>query len=338
MAESPPSSSAAAAAAAAAPSSSMSSSSFTPPYTRLSLLYSALLLSSSLLMLVLPGVRSYLGLVPAKVLPYATTIITTAYCDASVVSAILSGALICTLARMVEPVMGTVEIAKTIAIANVGGAIVTWLWLVFTFAVTQRTDLLYSNVTGAHAAIAALFVALKQVNAKAVGAVPSTIAPYVPYMPAALLLLTALVSSVATNLLPTGLPSNALGGTIAAWVYLRYFRQPPAPTEALGAPGASPYQPVPGDASEEFAVASCVPPAFQAALTPFDRFTDRIFGGGSYASGAAGSLAAGMPSAAPLPGNDSEDARRRRERGARALEERLAQAAAAKQSASASAV
>eukprot|EP00246_Nothoceros_aenigmaticus_P016659 TRINITY_DN7740_c0_g1_i2.p1 TRINITY_DN7740_c0_g1~~TRINITY_DN7740_c0_g1_i2.p1 ORF type:complete len:166 (-),score=24.22 TRINITY_DN7740_c0_g1_i2:103-600(-) len=99
-----------------------------------------------------------------------------------------------------------------------------------------------------------------------------------------------------------------LFGTYGAWLYLRYSQRKPETN-------------LRGDPSEEFAFSTFFPEFLSPAVNIVAAVFEKIFCGRSML---ADELSNGYAyKEKPLPGSDPIDASRRRERGARALEERL---------------
>lgn len=97
-----------------------------------------------------------------------------------------------------------------------------------------------------------------------------------------------------------------------SWIYLRYFQR----RLETG---------LKGDPSEEFSFSSFFPEFLRPVLDPIASIFHRLLCGRSERADARGQTL----DTTPLPGSDSIEANRRRERGQRALEQRLAEKLAA---------
>ncbi|RLM84887.1 rhomboid-like protein 19 [Panicum miliaceum] len=103
-----------------------------------------------------------------------------------------------------------------------------------------------------------------------------------------------------------------LFGIYMSWIYLRYFQK----RLETG---------LKGDPSEEFSFSSFFPEFLRPILDPIASILHRLLCGRSERSDGRGQTL----DTSPLPGSDSIEANRRRERGQRALEQRLAEKLAA---------
>lgn len=97
-------------------------------------------------------------------------------------------------------------------------------------------------------------------------------------------------------------------GTYISWIYLRYLQRKPETN-------------LQGDPSDEFCFSSFFPEFLRPVIDPIASVFHKMFCGRFATSNATQEQSYG---GAPLPGSDPIEASRRRERGARALEERLA--------------
>ncbi|KAK4385871.1 Rhomboid-like protein 19 [Sesamum angolense] len=132
------------------------------------------------------------------------------------------------------------------------------------------------------------------------------------WLPTLALLVSVVVSFFTTesaSYLPT-----IIFGTYIGWIYLRYWQRKPETK-------------LRGDPSDEFAFSTFFPEFLRRIIDPVATIFERMFCGrrSENPDQTRGYTLGG----ASLPGSDSIDASRRRERGARALEERLAERLAA---------
>ncbi|KAG8501928.1 hypothetical protein CXB51_004586 [Gossypium anomalum] len=122
-----------------------------------------------------------------------------------------------------------------------------------------------------------------------------------------LMLLISIAISFFTPDSATYLPTLIFGAYMG-WIYLRYFQRKPEAKHR-------------GDPSEDFAFSTFFPEFLRPIIDPIASVFHRMLCGKSEASTNAQGYTVG---GAPLIGSDPIEASRRRERGARALEERLA--------------
>ncbi|KAL0298672.1 UNVERIFIED_CONTAM: Rhomboid-like protein 19, partial [Sesamum radiatum] len=132
------------------------------------------------------------------------------------------------------------------------------------------------------------------------------------WLPSLALLVSVVVSFFTTesaSYLPT-----IIFGTYIGWIYLRYWQKKPETK-------------LRGDPSDEFAFSTFFPEFLRRIIDPVATIFERMFCGRR--SETPDQTRGYTLGGASLPGSDSIDASRRRERGARALEERLAERLAA---------
>eukprot|EP01018_Ginkgo_biloba_P031033 Gb_00318 [translate_table: standard] len=127
------------------------------------------------------------------------------------------------------------------------------------------------------------------------------------WLPSLLVLVSIIVSFLATE--STSYLPFIVFGTYGSWLYLRYLQRKPETN-------------LKGDPSDEFAFSTFFPEFMRPIVDAIALICEKIFCGGSQTASEGGDVLSGMP----LPGSDPVEASRRRERGARALEERLAAA------------
>ncbi|KAF8062961.1 haloacid dehalogenase-like hydrolase domain-containing protein [Scenedesmus sp. PABB004] len=211
------------------------------------------------------------------------------------------------LARVVEPVYGSTEFLKLVLLVDGAACAATFVmaFLIFLAAPAERKGrTLYTQFTGFHGVLAGLLVAVKQIMPDHEVVLGGMLRLRARYFPSAYVLtVTALaLLSRAWAALPF-----LWFGTYAAWLYLRFFQ-------------AQPETSLRGDPSEDFKFSSFFPDALAPPLDAAGGLLSRALrlrrdGGGPDAR-------ALLPTSALL-GGSSADANRRRERGAKALEERL---------------
>ncbi|GBF88880.1 hypothetical protein Rsub_01379 [Raphidocelis subcapitata] len=287
-------------------------------FTRLSKLISAILGVLCLLTLCAPATRRYLTLVPGRTLPCVWNLLTSSFVTTNPVKALAEIASLLVLARVVEPVYGSTEFLRLLLLvaASTGAATFVGVYLFYLINTSKEGGILYAQFSGFHGIVGALLVAVKQIMGDAdvkLGAATRLPARHLaPAYVAAASLLAALLG--AWRSLPFLVVSP-----YAAWVYLRFFQRQPETT-------------IRGDPSDEFKFSSFFPPAVQAPLDAVGGIARTVFCLGHTADAAAANGGASLEARGLLaraPSAPDMDASRRRERGARALEERLAAGKAA---------
>ncbi|KAH9288500.1 hypothetical protein KI387_032617 [Taxus chinensis] len=168
----------------------------------------------------------------------------------------------------------------------------------------------YTPLYGFHGVLSGFLVGVKQIMPDQEMTVLLVIKLRAQWLPS-LLVLVSIIVSILTTESTTYLPF-ILFGTYGSWLYLRYIQRNPETN-------------LKGDPSDEFAFSTFFPEIMRPVVDAIALIFDKILCGGSQSSSEGdGQVAGGVP----LPGSDPIEASRRRERGARALEERLAAAKA----------
>eukprot|EP00850_Spirogloea_muscicola_P024033 SM000426S15720 [mRNA] locus=s426:9334:10934:- [translate_table: standard] len=256
-------------------------------FTRLSKALAALLALGYALSLLAPPAVDYLALVPANLV-------------VDVLALLFVG-------RLVEPIWGSKEFLRFIVVVNTALAAATFATMIALFYATYSENFLYARISGFHGVVAGLLVAVKQLMPdQEITAffVFKFRAKWVPSLVAVISIVTcAVVGDVVL-----GLPF-ILYGMYGSWLYLRYFQ--PKSDGALK-----------GDPNEEFAFVTFFPEFCWPVIRPIANAAEAVFCGRRLAAAAADQ--GDDVASKPLPGSDPVEASRRRERGARALEERLA--------------
>mmetsp|Transcript_22583 Transcript_22583/g.27235 ORF Transcript_22583/g.27235 Transcript_22583/m.27235 type:complete len:308 (+) Transcript_22583:137-1060(+) len=277
---------------------------FADRFTRLSKLGVVILTAFYVLSLVFPVAINYVALVPGKTLPCVWNILTASFVETDLLMLIVNSLALLLLAKYLEPVWGSKEFLKFIVVVATTVGLWTFTFKVLVFVSTQSEDYLYGQFCGFHGVIAGFMVAVKQLmpdhDIKLFGVVKLKI----KNVPMLLLIFSVLFTIVSGKDVAT----FVIFGTYGAWLYLRYYQDKP---------GGQSGSPSVGDPTEAFSLASFFPEVMKPVL-------DRI--GGACEGFCCSSRAPShySVSSAPLPGSDMSDSVRRRERGARALEERLA--------------
>jgi len=211
------------------------------------------------------------------------------------------------LARIIEPIYGSTEFLKLVLLVDFFPCLMTFImaYCVFLAAPGRLANVLYTRFSGFHGVIAGLLVAVKQImpdqEVKIFGAVKLR----ARYFPSVFLLIsTALAAGIGAW---ADVPFLVFG-TYVSWLYLRFFQQQPETT-------------LKGDPSEDFQFASFFPDALHGPVGGVSRVCSLIFR--LKHSSPTAEQRSLLPISQPALGSDSADANRRRERGAKALQERL---------------
>ncbi|KAG0474560.1 hypothetical protein HPP92_014246 [Vanilla planifolia] len=211
------------------------------------------------------------------------------------------------IGRLIEPLWGSREFFKFIVAVNFLISICTFITAIALYYITTQESYLYTPVSGFHGVLAGLLVGIKQLMPDQELNLLFLIKIRAKWLPSIL----AMISIAVSVFLPefaTYLPI-LLFGIYMSWLYLRYFQKRPETG-------------IKGDPSDEFSFSSFFPEFLRPVLDPIASLFDRMFCGRKHhaLSEPADSALGGDP----LPGSDPIEASRRRERGARALEQRLA--------------
>ncbi|EIE19425.1 DUF1751-domain-containing protein [Coccomyxa subellipsoidea C-169] len=281
-------------------------------FTKLSKVIGGVIVIGYFVQLIAPSTRGVFALVPGRFLPCVWNIFTAGLLEVHFYKVIFSVVSCLALARLIEPVWGSSEFLKFLAATNAATGAATLFLLYIFFALTQYSeksgDLLYKEVSGFEGVVAGCLVAIKQIMPdNEIMLLTGVIRFRVKHLPSLFLAFAVAGSFVLGTALST-VPFVCFG-TYFAWVYLRFLQYKPE----LSARG-DPF-------NEDFRFASFFPEFVQP---PVDKVA-QVVGVALRLAPRSPSRAAGgfVPGAAPLPGSDDADAARRRERGARALEERL---------------
>lgn len=242
------------------------------------------------------------SLIPGKFIPFVWNIITAGYLEttifglgASVLALLLAG-------KHLEPFWGSREFIKFIVFVNLFTCASTFALAIFLYFTTRRGDYLYAPISGFHGVLAGFLVAVKQISPEQEIPALKLRAKWSPSLFVIFSIVSSFLSAEPIQFVPF-----IVFGTYGAWIYLRYFQRKP---EAG----------LKGDSSAEFSFATFFPSPVQPFVDTIAKICERIFCRQRIQTSNEGpSVELGKP----LPGSDSFEASRRRERGARALEERL---------------
>lgn len=275
--------------------------------TRLSKVIAALLFALWAVSYFVPETVSYLALVPGRTLPCVWNLVTAGFVTTNPIKMAFEVLAVLFFTRLVEPVYGSKEYLKFLLVVDLSTNICVLAGVYVYFAAAQderKGDILYKPFCGFHGLLAGLIVAVKQVmpehEAKLFGVVKFTF-KFLPllYVLGSVGLCVALkqYSYVAFIVL----------GTYNSWLYLRFFQQQPDSQHK-------------GDSSDDFRFSGFFPSILAVLLDPIGVLCSTVF---RLRHQPAETKAPFAGAAQYSLGSDNADANRRRERGAKALEERL---------------
>lgn len=272
-------------------------------FTRLCKGLAVVLVCGYIAVQIFPSILTYVALIPARTIPFGWNLLTAGYVEQTVHGVVSSTIGLLFIGKLLEPIWGSREFLKFIFIVNFLTSVGVFITTISLYYVTMQESYLYTPLSGFSGVLSGLLVGIKQI-------IPdqefSPLKIKVKWLPSIMLLL-AIVISFFTMEPATYLPV-LIFGTYTGWIYLRYFQR----KQETG---------FKGDPSDEFAFSTFFPEPIRPVIDPIASIFDRMLCGRSEASNdARGYSTAGTT----LPGSDPIEATRRRERGARALEERLA--------------
>ncbi|PNH02462.1 Transmembrane protein 115 [Tetrabaena socialis] len=273
--------------------------------TRLSKVIAALLVALYFVAFFLPETVGYVALIPGRTLPYVWNLLSAGFLTTNPIKLGLEVVAVLMLTRLVEPVYGSKEFLKFLFAVDLSVNVCVLVGVYIYFAVGRDTgDILYTKFTGFHGILAGIVVAVKQVmpehEAKLFGFLKLTF-KFLPigYVLGAVGLAVGLEQW-------TYIPFIVLG-TYNAWVYLRFFQQQPDSQNW-------------GDASDDFKFSGFFPSFLAPILDPFGYACAVVCRLRHSPNETKAPFAKASQYALPA---ETADANRRRERGAKALEERL---------------
>ncbi|KAL5210688.1 hypothetical protein ABZP36_006311 [Zizania latifolia] len=255
-----------------------------------------------------PSALTYLALIPSRTIPFAWNLVTAGYIEQTISGVIVSIAGLLLLGKVLEPLWGAKELLKFIFIVNLSTSVCVFVTAIVFYYITQQEIYLYTPLSGFYGVLSGFLVGIKQIlpdqelnlfvmNIKA------------KWMPSLIAFISVSVSFFMKESVPY-IPI-ILFGIYVSWIYLRYFQK------RLEAG-------LKGDPSDEFSFSSFFPEFLRPVLDPIASVFYTLVCGRSKRFEADDQTLDGL-----LPGPDSSQANRRRERGQRALEQRLAEKLAA---------
>ncbi|KAM0837486.1 hypothetical protein ACQ4PT_061608 [Festuca glaucescens] len=283
--------------------------SFFRGYTKLCKGLAVILLLVHLLVQLFPSAVNYLALIPARTIPFAWNLITAGYVEQTIPGVIISIIGLLLFGKLLEPLWGTKELSKFVFIVNFSTSMCVFVTAIALYYVTQQETYLYTPLSGFYGVLSGLLVGIKQLmpDQELNLFVLKIKGKWIP----SLIALISVVVSFFVNDLVSSLPV-ILFGIYMSWIYLRYFQK----RLETG---------LKGDPSDEFSFSSFFPGFLRPVLDPIASIFHRLLCGRSDRADSRGQTL----ETSSLTGSDSTEANRRRERGQRALEQRLAEKLAA---------
>uniref|UniRef100_A0A804MJ06 Rhomboid-like protein 19 n=1 Tax=Zea mays TaxID=4577 RepID=A0A804MJ06_MAIZE len=243
------------------------------------------LIGGYVLLQLLPSSLNYLAIIPSKTIPYVWTVFTAGYIEQVLPGAIGSSLGLLFCGKDIEPAWGRKEFLKFIILINSICGILAFCFAIGLYYVTGKESFLVTPLSGFHGCLAGFLVALKQL-------LPNLELPMcffwkikAKWMP----FFVVCFSSIMAFIVPDSINflPTLVSGMYVSWLYLRYFQR-------------NPLTGLKGDPSDDFSFPSLFPAAMRMLC------------------------ARSRPLEVALPISDPTKASRRRERGERVLEERLA--------------
>lgn len=274
-------------------------------FTRLCKGLAVVLVGGHIVVQIFPSAVSYLALIPARTIPFAWNLITAGYIEQSIYGVVISTVGLLFFGKLLEPIWGSKELVKFIFLINILTSLCVFVTAIALYYITKLETYLYMPLSGFHGVLSGFLVGIKQImpDQELSLFILKIKAKWLP----SLMLLTSIVMSFFVEESVKYL-STLIFGTYMSWIYLRYLQ-------------TKSEMKLKGDPSDEFAFSTFFPDILRPVIDPIASIFDRFLCGRSGSSNEDGGYRLGD---AALPGSDPIEASRRRERGARALEERLA--------------
>ncbi|XP_078171580.1 rhomboid protein-like protein [Carex rostrata] len=278
--------------------------SFLTGYTRLCKGLAVILVIGFAFVQIFPSAVAYLALIPSRTIPFAWNLFTAGYIEQTIPGVIISIIGLLVSGKLLEPLWGSKEFLKFIIVVNLLTSVCIFATAIFLYYFTTQENYLYTPLSGFHGVLSGFLVGVKQILPDQELNFLKIKAKWIPSLVASVSVAVSFFMTEAMSYLPA-----ILFGMYASWTYLRYFQKRPETG-------------LKGDPSDEFSFSSFFPEFLRPVLDPIASIFDKIFCG-RFRNGTVESRDQALDGS-PLPGSDLIEAARRRERGARALEQRLA--------------
>jgi membrane associated rhomboid family serine protease len=277
--------------------------SFFTGFTKLCKGLAVVLVCGHIALQIFPSAVTYLALIPARTIPFGWNLITAGYIEQTLHGVIISTIGLLLIGKLLEPIWGSKEFFKFIFVINFLTSVCVFITAISLYYVTREETYLYVPLSGFHGVLSGLLVGVKQIIPDQELTLLRIKAKWLP----SLALLVSIVISFFVEDSRKYLPT-LIFGTYVSWIYLRYLQRKQETK-------------LRGDPSDEFAFSTFFPEILRPVINPVASLFDRMLCGRAETGyDGEGQTLGGIP----LPVSDSIEASRRRERGARALEERLA--------------
>ncbi|CAN6289397.1 unnamed protein product [Urochloa humidicola] len=282
-------------------------------FTKLCKGLAVILFLAHILVQLFPSAAGYLALIPARTIPFAWNLVTAGYIEQTIPGVIVSIVGLILFGKVLEPLWGAKELLKFIFIVNLSTSVCVFVTTIVLYYITQEESYLYTPLSGFYGVLSALLVGIKQIlpDQELNLLVLKISAKWIPSIVAFFSVAVSFILKESMTYLPI-----ILFGIYVSWIYLRYFQK----RLDVG---------LRGDPSDEFSFSSFFPGFLRPVLDPIASIFHKLFCGGSARSEGTSHALDGSQ----FPGSGSIEANRRRERGQRALEQRLAEKLAAVRSA-----
>ncbi|AQL06458.1 Rhomboid-like protein 19-like [Zea mays] len=278
-------------------------------FTRLCKGLAVVLLLAHILVHLFPSAATYLTLIPARTIPFAWNLVTAGYIEQTIPGVIVSIVGLLLFGKVLEPLWGAKELLKFIFIVNLSISACVFVTMIVLYYITQEESYLYTPVSGFYGVLSGLLVGIKQIlpDQELNLFVFKISAKWIPSIVAFISVAVSFFMKEVMSYLPI-----ILFGIYMSWIYLRYFQR----RLEVG---------LKGDPSDEFSFSSFFPGFLRPILDPIASVFHKLFCGRSARPEGTGQTLDGSQ----FPGSGSTEANRRRERGQKALEQRLAEKLAA---------
>ncbi|CAD5187195.1 unnamed protein product [Musa acuminata subsp. malaccensis] len=275
-------------------------------FTRLCKGLAVVLVGGYVLLQIFPSILPYVVLIPSRTIPFAWNLITAGYVEQSILGVAISTVGLLLFGRWLEPLWGSKEFLKFIIVVNLLTSICVFVTAIALYYITRQESYLYTAFSGFHGVLSGFLVGLKQIlpDQELSLFILKIKAKWMPTLVALISVATSFFTMDSVSYLPT-----VLFGIYMSWIYLRYFQRRPETSHK-------------GDPSDDFSFSSFFPEFLRPVLDPIASLFHWVFCG--RISDSSADTRGDTLDGSLMPGSDSIDAIRRRERGARALEQRLA--------------
>ncbi|XP_041000336.1 rhomboid-like protein 19 [Juglans microcarpa x Juglans regia] len=277
--------------------------SFYSGFTRLCKGLAVVLLGGHIVVQLFPSAITYLALIPARTIPFTWNLITAGYVEQSVHGVVASTLGLLFIGKLLEPIWGSREFLKFIFVVNFLTSVCVFITAITLYYLTTQENYLYMPLSGFHGVLSGFLVGIKQIIPDQELPLLKIKAKWLPSLTLLFCIAVSFFTLESVRYLPT-----LISGTYMSWIYLRYWQRKPETK-------------LKGDPSDDFSFSTFFPELLRPVIDPIASIFRRMLCGRTEASNEAQGYTLG---GASLPGSDPIEASRRRERGARALEERLA--------------